>query len=83
MLSKGSPRWSRTWPLTTTRTSAIIHLIRNTFRLTSQRDPDRLKRYVRLIYTAPNEVKSRGHFPSKDGCDDVPLPGHPVPGPDR
>ena len=40
------------WPLTTTQT-CIIHLIRNTFRLTSRRDWDRLKREVKLIYTAP------------------------------
>ena len=42
------------WPLTTVQT-CIIHLIRNTFRLASRRDWDRLKRDVKLIYTAPNE----------------------------
>ena len=46
------------WPLTTTQT-CIIHLIRNTFRLTSRRDWDRLKREVKLIYTAPNEAAAR------------------------
>jgi putative transposase len=40
------------WPLTTVQT-CIIHLIRNTFRLASRRDWDRLKRDVKLIYTAP------------------------------
>ena len=46
------------WPLTTTQT-CIIHLIRNTFRLASRRDWDRLKRDVKLIYTAPNETAAR------------------------
>jgi putative transposase len=31
-----------------------VHLIRNTFRLVSQRDWDALKRDVKPIYTAPN-----------------------------
>ena len=46
------------WPLTTTQT-CIIHLIRNTFRLASWRDWDRLKREVKLIYAAPNEAVAR------------------------
>ena len=46
------------WPLTTTQT-CIIHLIRNTFRLASRRDWDRLKRDVKPIYTAPNEAAAR------------------------
>ena len=46
------------WPLTTVQT-CIIHLIRNTFRLASRRDWDRLKRDVKLIYTAPNEAAAR------------------------
>jgi putative transposase len=46
------------WPLTTTQT-CIIHLIRNTFRLASRRDWDRLKRDVKLIYTAPTEPAAR------------------------
>jgi transposase-like protein len=37
----------------------IIHLIRNTFRLASKRDWDRLKRDVKLIYAAPNEAAAR------------------------
>lgn len=49
---------SNVWPLTTTQT-CIIHLIRNTFRLASRRDWDRLKRDVKLIYTAPNETAAR------------------------
>ena len=46
------------WPLTTVQT-CIIHLIRNTFRLASKRDWDRLKRDVKLIYCAPNEPAAR------------------------
>ena len=34
-------------------------MIRNTFRLASRRDWDRLKRDVKLIYTAPNEAAAR------------------------
>ena len=49
---------SNVWPLTTTQT-CIIHLIRNTFRLASRRDWDRLKRDVKLIYTAPNEAAAQ------------------------
>ena len=39
------------WPLTTVQT-CIIHLIRNTFRLASRRDWDRLMRDVELINCA-------------------------------
>src|SRR3954470_12519523 len=41
------------WPLTVVQT-CIIHLIRNTFRLTSRADSDAIKRDIKLIYTAPN-----------------------------
>lgn len=41
------------WPLAIVQT-CIIHLIRNTFRLTSRRDSDAIKRDIRPIYTAPN-----------------------------
>src|SRR3954471_13321859 len=40
------------WPLTIVQT-CIIHLIRNTFRLTSRVDSDAIKRDIKLIYTAP------------------------------
>ncbi|MBL7498729.1 IS256 family transposase [Frankia sp. CNm7] len=40
------------WPATTVQT-CIIHLIRNTFRLTSRADHDAVKRDLRPIYTAP------------------------------
>jgi putative transposase len=40
------------WPLAIVQT-CIIHLIRNTFRLTSRRDSDAIKRDIKPIYTAP------------------------------
>jgi transposase-like protein len=40
------------WPLAIVQT-CIIHLIRNTFRLTSRKDADAIKRDIRPIYTAP------------------------------
>jgi putative transposase len=46
------------WPLTTVQT-CIIHLIRNTFRLTSKRDWDALRRDVKPIYTAVNADAAR------------------------
>src|SRR6188472_4115141 len=41
------------WPLTIVQT-CIIHLIRNTFRLTSRKDADAVKRDIKSIYTAVN-----------------------------
>jgi putative transposase len=40
------------WPLAIVQT-CIIHLIRNTFRLTSRADADAIKRGIKPIYTAP------------------------------
>ncbi|WP_226367082.1 IS256 family transposase [Pseudonocardia sp. ICBG162] len=40
------------WPQTIVQT-CIVHLIRNSFRLTSRRDTDAIKRGIRAIYTAP------------------------------
>ena len=39
-----------------------MHLIRNTFHLTSKRDWDALKRDLRPIYTAPNPAAARAAF---------------------
>ena len=39
--------------------TCIVHLIRNTFRLTSKRDWDAMKRDVKLIYTAVNADAAR------------------------
>ena len=51
---KGLPEAvENTWPLAIVQT-CIIHLIRNTFRLTSRADSDAIKRDITPIYTAPN-----------------------------
>jgi transposase-like protein len=51
---KGLPEVVATvWPQTIVQT-CIVHLIRNTIRLTSRKDWDALKRDVKPIYTAPN-----------------------------
>jgi transposase-like protein len=49
------------WPQTTVQT-CIIHLIRNTFRLSSRRDWDALKRDLRPVYTAVNATAARASF---------------------
>src|SRR5689334_10339471 len=49
------------WPATIVQT-CIIHLIRNTFRLTSRRDWDAIKRDLRPIYTAVNATAARAAF---------------------
>jgi putative transposase len=49
------------WPSTIVQT-CIIHLIRNTFRLSSRRDWDALKRDVRPIYTAVKATAARSAF---------------------
>jgi transposase-like protein len=52
---------SNVWPAAIVQT-CIVHLIRNTFRLTSRRYWDELKRDVRPIYTAVNEAAARSAF---------------------
>jgi putative transposase len=47
------------WPLSIVQT-CIVHLIRNTFRLTSRRDADAIKRDIKRIYTAPNAAAAAG-----------------------
>jgi putative transposase len=49
------------WPQAIVQT-CIIHLIRNTFRLTSRRDWDALRRDVKPIYTAVNAGAARDAF---------------------
>ena len=49
------------WPQTIVQT-CIIHLIRNTFRLSSRRDWDAIKRAIRPIYTAVNADAARAAF---------------------
>ncbi|WP_172890777.1 IS256 family transposase [Actinoplanes derwentensis] len=51
---KGLPEVvTNVWPLAVVQT-CIIHLIRNTFRLTSRADADTIKRDIKPICTAPN-----------------------------
>jgi putative transposase len=51
---KGLPEVvANVWPQTIVQT-CIVHLIRNTFRLSSRRDWDAVKRDIKPIYTAPN-----------------------------
>jgi putative transposase len=52
---------SNVWPEAIVQT-CIIHLIRNTFRLTSRRYWDELKRDIKPIYTAVNEAAARAAF---------------------
>src|SRR2546423_12545846 len=49
------------WPQTVVQT-CIIHLIRNTFRLTSRKYWDELKRDIKPIYTAVNAGAARAAF---------------------
>jgi putative transposase len=49
---------SNVWPRAIVQT-CIVHLIRNTFRLTSKRDWDAMKRDVKLIYTAVSAAAAR------------------------
>ncbi len=59
---KGLPEVvSNVWPQTIVQT-CIIHLIRNTFRLTSRRYWDELKKDLRPIYTAVNADAARAAF---------------------
>jgi putative transposase len=59
---KGLPEVvANVWPQTTVQT-CIIHLIRNSFRLTSRRYWDELKRDIKPIYTAVNETAARSAF---------------------
>ncbi|NJC74332.1 IS256 family transposase [Planosporangium thailandense] len=59
---KGLPEVvTNVWPQTVVQT-CIIHLIRNTFRLTSRRYWDELKRDVKPIYTAVNADAARAAF---------------------
>lgn len=49
------------WPATTVQT-CVIHLIRNTFRLSSRQHWDALKHDLKPIYTAPTEAAARAAF---------------------
>ena len=79
------------WPQAIVQT-CIIHLIRNTFRLTSRKYWDEIKRDVKPIYTAVNATAARAAFDELTEKWGAALPGgdpalgqrlgrvHPVPG---
>ena len=59
---KGLPEVvANVWPRRIVQT-CIIHLIRNTFRLTSRKYWDEIKRDLRPIYTAVNATAARAAF---------------------
>jgi putative transposase len=59
---KGLPEVvTNVWPAAVVQT-CIIHLIRNTFRLTSRKYWDELKRDIKPIYTAVNATTARAAF---------------------
>jgi transposase-like protein len=59
---KGLPEVvSNVWPQTIVQT-CLIHLIRNTFRLTSRKYWDEIKRDIKPIYTAVNAAAARAAF---------------------
>jgi putative transposase len=59
---KGLPEVvSNVWPQAMVQT-CIIHLIRNTFRLTSRKYWDQIKRDIKPIYTAVNATAARAAF---------------------
>ena len=47
-----------TWPLAVIQT-CVLHLIRNTFRLASRRDWDKMAKDLRPVYTAVNEADAK------------------------
>uniref|UniRef100_UPI001C4DE23F transposase n=1 Tax=Rhodococcus qingshengii TaxID=334542 RepID=UPI001C4DE23F len=49
------------WPATTVQT-CVVHLIRNTFRLSGRQHWDALKHDLRPIYTAPTEAAASAAF---------------------
>lgn len=59
---KGLPEVvANVWPETIVQT-CLVHLLRNTYRLSSRRDWDALKKHVTPIYTAVNAAAARAAF---------------------
>ena len=50
-----------TWPLAVVQT-CVLHLIRNTFRLASRRDWDKMAKDLRPVYTAINEADAQARL---------------------
>src|SRR6201996_4738582 len=55
------------WPETIVQT-CLVHLLRNTYRLSSRRDWDALKKHVTPIYTAVNATAARAAFDELAGA---------------
>jgi len=65
---KGLPEVVATvWPETIVQT-CLVHLLRNTYRLSSRRDWDALKKHVTPIYTAVNATAARAAFDELAGA---------------
>lgn len=59
---KGLPEVvATTWPEATVQT-CVIHLLRNSFRLTSRKYWDQIARELKLVYTAPTADAARAEF---------------------
>lgn len=59
---KGLPEVvATTWPDATVQT-CVIHLLRNSFRLTSRKYWDQIARELKLVYTAPTAQAARAQF---------------------
>ncbi|MBB2893593.1 transposase-like protein [Flexivirga oryzae] len=59
---KGLPEVvATTWPDATVQT-CVIHLLRNSFRLTSRKYWDQIARELKLVYTAPTAQAARAEF---------------------
>jgi Transposase, Mutator family len=54
-----------TWPLAVTQT-CVLHLIRNSFRLASRADWDRMAKDLRPVYTAVNETDAKARLDDFD-----------------
>ncbi|ALE85368.1 hypothetical protein XF36_21250 [Pseudonocardia sp. HH130629-09] len=68
--SKGLPEVvENVWPQTIVQT-CIVHLIRNSFRLTSRRDTDAIERGIRAIYTAPTADTALAALDDLDDLDE-------------
>jgi putative transposase len=66
------------WPLTIVQT-CVIHLIRNTFRLSSRADWDAIKRGIKPIYTAPTAEAAPGRVGGVRTTVGNQVPGdHPI-----
>ena len=66
-----------TWPLAIVQT-CVLHLIRNTFRLASRKDWDKMACDLRPVYTAVNEADAASEARRVPHDLGQPLPGDPL-----